>query len=373
MNTPGESWTEVRFRSDPGVVGRVLVDEVAPVLLARASEDGGPVDGGEWLWLRGLGGDRDPEVSVQIREPPTASPGRPSLAAELAAALRGCGASRGVPVHTGPARRVPLAGSVFSGPGLPQATRTVLATVTPALLAVADAGRAGRARLLGGALDLALAHLPALGPSSVPNLDRATERLRGAPIAFLSLRSHAEAFLATSRDPAASRAAFDTRYEAVRDQIEMRVREVVHQATGGQERGGPAARWARAMRLARPIVEHQVREGTIWLVDESTADRARGDRPPSGGGTAGWPGGREDLGAASAFHRAVEADTDLLRYLRADPGFLAVRVLTSLLYLGLHNLGLSLVERYFLCHAVSRACEAVYQVDALDVLGGIAG
>jgi hypothetical protein len=84
--------------------------------------------------------------------------------------------------------------------------------------------------------------------------------------------------------------------------------------------------------------------------------------PPSGGAL-----------DRSAFHRVVGASVGLRRFLAHDPGFLATRLLTSLLYLSMHTIGLPLVERYFLCHAMSRACERVFDVDADAVLGSLAG
>lgn len=242
------------------------------------------------------------------------------------------------PAPRGPAVAVPLAGPVFSGPELGPATRAVLAAFTPTLLELP----ADRGELTAAALDVMTAHLPAVSRPS----DRG-----GPPLSFLSLRSHAEAFAVTSRDPAAARAALDSRYQAVRDTVDPRVAAILRRGDMP-----PAARhWHDLARAAKPGLADHFREGRIRAHTEYAGDHLRE---------------RDDF-AASRFHQVAGASADLQHYLGGDPGFLATRLLTSLLYLTLHNIGLSLVERYVLCHVVSRACESVYDVESVAVLTGL--
>ncbi|UVS78663.1 lantibiotic dehydratase C-terminal domain-containing protein [Actinokineospora sp. UTMC 2448] len=243
------------------------------------------------------------------------------------------------PAPRGPATTVPLAGPVFSGPELGPATREVLAGVTPALLDL-PADRAGLTAL---ALDLMTAHLPAVSRPGAQG---------GPPLSFLSYRSHAEAFVVTSRDPAAARHALDSRYAAVRDTVEARVAGILRD---GEIPAG-ARRWHDVAKAAKPGITELFRAGGIRAHTEYAGDHLRE---------------RDDF-AGSRFHQIAGASADLQDYLGGDPGFLATRLLTSLLYLTLHSIGLSLADRYVLCHVVSRACESVYDVESVAVLSGIA-
>jgi hypothetical protein len=42
------------------------------------------------------------------------------------------------------------------------------------------------------------------------------------------------------------------------------------------------------------------------------------------------------------------------------------------LYLSLNALGLRTVDRFFVCHAVSRACESIFDVDAAEAMARMA-
>jgi hypothetical protein len=181
-----------------------------------------------------------------------------------------------------------------------------------------------------------------------------TGLLGGAPLSFLSFRSHAEAFIATSRDPAAARRSLDERFETVRGPVEQRLVEILDQVGGrGAVVSQAAARWYAEVVAARPGILAEARRGALTVHDDDPRDPA--------------------AFASSTFHTVAGGSAALQNFLHADPAFLAVRLLTSLLYLSLHHLGLSLGERYFLCHAVGRACESVFGVDPVAVLTGLAG
>jgi hypothetical protein len=261
-----------------------------------------------------------------------------------------------VRVVTGPARLVPLTGSGFDGPALAPFTRTVLADLCPALLAVGAAGEAGRPALLAAAAALMAAHLRGVSASGAPTARDYELGRDGVPLGFLSYRSHAEAFLATSRNPQAARSAMSEQYARVAPPLLGLVDAVLAQCEGrGPVVSEPARQWFEAVRPAKPTATDLFRSGDELrlLGDDEEHDATALDE--------------------SAFHRIVGASDGLRDFLNGDPAFLAARLLTSLLYLGLHSAGLTLTERYFLCYAVSRACEVLYETDALTVLSGLAG
>lgn len=349
MSADQGAWTEFAFRAPACSHAGLVADVVGPFLTAALAD--GIATGG--IFLRELGSSDRPRLSVQVREAADAGAG-PELAERFRLLVD---AANVTDVGTGAVASVPLAGSVFGGNALGAVTRRFLAEVNSVLLELACAGTAGRAALLAGALDLMAAHLPAVADSGAPGASGAAEVLNGAPLSFLSFRSHAEAFIATSRDPAAARRALDERYEAARATVEGRVSTIL--AEMREERPTAASRarqWYEAVRHSKPEIAEYFHGGDLVAHSEPAGDRLSGE--------AGFSG--------SSFHRIAESSARLQRFLGHDPRFLAVRLLTSLLYLSLHTVGVSLAERYFLCHATSRACESLFDVDVLTVLSALA-
>ncbi|WP_433347492.1 hypothetical protein [Micromonospora sp. CA-111912] len=247
-----------------------------------------------------------------------------------------------------PARLVPLAGPVFGGAALPALTRTFLHRVGPALVQLAQEGRGQRRSMLQAALPVMAAQLKAQGPSAAPGAENLT--LNGVPLGFLSFRSHAEAFFATCRDPAAARAAMDGRYHGARAGIDRTVAAVFEAAETGSLRDGPAGLWYATACAAKAEFMSAFRAAELTVSAPPDPTRHGNDL------------------AHSRFHRKAGASTTLQTYIQGDPAFLAVRLCTSLLYLGLHTAGLTLAERYFLCHVIGRACESLSGTDALSIL-----
>jgi hypothetical protein len=239
-----------------------------------------------------------------------------------------------------PAGRVPLADSAFTGPLLAPITRGFLADVTPALLDVLVVHPDSRSGWLSSALELMTTHLVAVGTSALPGADRIRATINGAPLSFLSFMSHAEAFLATCRDPAQARDSMQRRHEQIHDVVEQRVAAIFAEPECAQP---PADTWLRAVRTAKPVITTAFAEGGLHPVAQRD--------------------GVADKLATSSFHRILADSDGFQRFLSSDPGFLAVRLLTSLLYLSVHNLGLSMLERYFLCYSISRACETAFAAD----------
>ena len=334
-DSASDDWLEFGVDCPADSVNDVLAGSVAPFLAA------GRAAGlfGSALFLRRLGDGPTAPVTVQLR--PTAP----------AATIQGLAARHGIghPTLT-TATQVPTSGAAFGGPRLAPVTREFLAEVSPGLLDVLVAHPRSTPGRLSAALELMITHLVAVGASALPDADRVRATLNGAPLSFLSYTSHAEAFLATCRDPALARTGMRRRHEQIRPVVEQRVTAIFADPDRGEP---PAGRWLRAVRTAKPPITAEFAHGGIRPVD------AIEDVP--------------DLLAASSFHRTLADSGDFRRFLGSDPGFLAVRLLTSLLYLSVHNLGLSLLERYFLCYSISNACESVFDVDGRRTLAALTG
>nr|ADR01090.1 NocO [Nocardia sp. ATCC 202099] len=310
------TWTELVFPAtqdeQPGLVAGVL----AP-LLADLDRPG--------LFLRELGPEGATRLLLQVRDAPPDLPTRTAALPVQPTAVRA-------------ATVAPLGGPVFDGPGLDETTRGFLADTAP--VAVDLSTRPDRT---GAALTLMTAHLAAVADPA-----RSGD---GPPLSFLSFRSHAEAFLATTRDPNAARHAFDTRYTDHRTTVEAAVRAILLDGDPGD-----AAPWSAAARAAKP---------------RFTAGFASADLVAHTGYTRDHLRERTDF-ADNPFHSRAGASEQLQAYLGGDPSFLATRLLTSLLYVTLHSSGVSLMQRYFLCHAIAKACESIYHVDSMSLLADLA-
>ena len=345
---PHRAWLEIACTASADVAPRLLPELARPILTEPPPGTEAPPG----FFLRGTG-PAQPTLSVQL----ALGPHNSERAWEYADRARRLARRLGpVKVTTGPARLVPLTGSVFDGPALAPFTRGVLAGVCPALLAVAEAGERSGPALLTAAAELMTAHLRGVSASGAPGPREYEENREGVPLGFLSYRSHAEAFVAGSRAPEAARDALSKQYARVATTLESLVEAVLAQS---EDRGPvvsrPARQWCEGVRTAKPAAADLFRTGSELVLREE----------------------EEGLDATaldeSAFHRIVGSSGGLRDFLNRDPAFLAARLLTSLLYLGLYSAGITLAERYFLCYSVSRACEVLYNTDALTVLSGLAG
>lgn len=317
-------WLELSFDAEPAERPALLAEVLAPFLAGEHER------GAEGFLLRQLGTEGERCLLVQLRGSDDGLAGRAAALPHPPGEIR-------------PATVLPLTGPVFSGADLGPVTRRFLADVAPVTLGLARAA-GDRTATLATALDLMTTHLDAVAESG--------QRTDRPPLSFLSFRSHAEAFLATSRDPEAARRALDERYESVHTFVEDRVHAILR---GGEP--GAAHAWHTTVRDAKPGIIDRFRAGTLVADTGYAQDHLRE---------------RTDF-AGSSFHTAAGESAELQSYLGSDPSFLATRLLTSMLYLTLHSVGVTLLERYFLCHAISRACEVVFDVDSLAVLASVTG
>jgi hypothetical protein len=160
---------------------------------------------------------------------------------------------------------------------------------------------------------------------------------------FVSFRSHAEAFLATTPDAARYRAQWQDRYARAAAGLRDRIDAVLSTVDGASDAVPLVRDWVEAL---RPI---HARAGAL-LADEP-------DPPPSTGG-------------ASPFHDALLAGPTYTREIRTAPWFRRYRVVLNLLYLQLTRHGVRPVDRLQLCHLAANAVEDRIGVTALDLVAG---
>ncbi|GAA2267737.1 hypothetical protein GCM10010145_47770 [Streptomyces ruber] len=170
----------------------------------------------------------------------------------------------------------------------------------------------------------------------------------GAPIerGFLSLRSHADAFLSRTRDPAAYRERFDERFRRQEAALCDRLR-AVERTCAGEDGAVPfVAEWAAAVRRHQRVAQPLLASGEV-----SMAGAARAPRMPTR--------------RISEFHAVLQSDHGHMDFLWTDDWFASFRLVMNYLYLHLNRLGLGPVDRALLCHLAARTVESVHGVDAI--------
>lgn len=166
---------------------------------------------------------------------------------------------------------------------------------------------------------------------------------------FMSYRSHAEGFMSSSTDPAATRAAFDAYYRTHREALTDRVRAVVATLEGRPE--GPPVPfvrdWAALLTTyadrAKPLIE-------AGLVYPKTPAPQPSDPP--------LPGYLQMLSLSRAYREGV-LDT---------PHFHRYRLGINWTYLQLNRLGMTPFQRMRTCYIVASAVEDVYGVSVMDMV-----
>ncbi|AEY94095.1 hypothetical protein SHJG_8832 [Streptomyces hygroscopicus subsp. jinggangensis 5008] len=189
----------------------------------------------------------------------------------------------------------------------------------------------------------------------------------GEPIerGFLSLRSHADAFLSRTRDPVAVRAAFDDRFRRQETVLCERLRSVEAALSDGATEGDGADRSDRSDRSE--AVGDVVPFVTEWAAAVRHHQRIAHPLLASGevsmGGAARAP--RMPTRRTSEFHAVLRSDHGHEDFVRTDDWFASFRLMMNYLYLHLNRLGLKPVDRALLCHLAALTVEAVHGVDAV--------
>ncbi|SDJ22544.1 thiopeptide maturation pyridine synthase [Nonomuraea jiangxiensis] len=167
---------------------------------------------------------------------------------------------------------------------------------------------------------------------------------------FISLRSHADAMIASTREPEATRALLDAQYSRHRAYLTRRLGQVVAAADGT----GPAIPLVRDWLAATEPISNRcaqlIRSGEITPTEHEREDE-KWD----------WAGLRH-----SRLHQLIYANDAYRDFLWAEPWFHLYRLMLNQLYLHLHRLGFSAVERFQLCHLAACAVEEVYGLSALE-------
>src|SRR5262249_49421357 len=110
----------------------------------------------------------------------------------------------------------------------------LLIDATPLLLDQLEAITAKRASRMAVALDMMVAHLPAIDIARIfPERYPYAKKDADFPVAFPVYRSHADGFFVLSKDATQARAQLDAQYERTRAALHQRITAVLSQFKGG--------------------------------------------------------------------------------------------------------------------------------------------
>ena len=168
----------------------------------------------------------------------------------------------------------------------------------------------------------------------------------GFRFGFVSFRSHAEVFLASTLRPDEGRSKWDRQYRAAKLALGQRVRDVLALTERTQGTGTLVGRWIRHVAPIAGRVSTLVTRGEMSF--EGTAPESR-------------------VGSMSAFHRTLRGGEFFMAHVKDSEWFLCYRAVLNYLYLHLSRIGVRPVERFLLCHLAANAAEDLFGVSAMDI------
>ncbi|MFI6165567.1 lantibiotic dehydratase C-terminal domain-containing protein [Nocardia sp. NPDC051052] len=170
---------------------------------------------------------------------------------------------------------------------------------------------------------------------------------------FISLRSHAEGFIAAAPDPDNVRGNFNHQYDNHMAALRERRRRLDEQLRAGTEvhHISPVLHVFSGL---RPRIRELVRSRSLNLPTTGPQGEQRWD-----------PG----LLRHSTFHARLADDPGYRTMLMHDEGFASYRVVVNLLYLHLNRLGIVPFRRALLAHLAASTVEDYLGVRAVDLIG----
>jgi hypothetical protein len=240
----------------------------------------------------------------------------------------------------------PQLDEIYQGAAVPQIFENFACDTSGLLVEYLSLVTRGAPRLT-IAFDLMVAHLVAVNRNLYPGA-----RELPYPTSFLSLRSHADGFFIMCRDPVHAKRTLEDRYLRQADRMQARLlallRQFTRQAPAMSE---SAAHWAACI--------------DQWMARASTASELGGLQTGPSPGV--YLGDSHDI-SISEFHQEIQRRPAIQAMMSADIQVHSMRMTFSCLYFFLHQLGVRLVERYLLCHAISRSIEDAFDVNPSHVL-----
>ncbi len=247
------------------------------------------------------------------------------------------------------------------------------AETTPLALESALATRGNRALRMALAFDL----LVCSGALLVTRLPESIARF-GYRAGYLSYLATFEGYMLLIRDPEATRARHEQRYQANKDKLLARLSELVDLMTdpdGDLDGLPPLARtWTSTLRGYLPAIQEGFDDGRFYLyATPKKGENAKLTPSPDGlyrRPKVEWLADVPEPPVAG-IHRAIADNKYYQGMIREDRRFLASRLAQAYTNWHLYRLGFLLSDRYTLFYLISRAFEDAYGLDAAEIIGSV--
>lgn len=170
------------------------------------------------------------------------------------------------------------------------------------------------------------------------------------PASFLCYRSHADGFLIRTKYEDKVRQEMEMQYQAQKNIFQKRFRMLEEQYYTGTL-DSKLSSWVTLVKDKLAIIENEILLNKISFVNFFVGEM----------------GDSYDISNEN-IHSKMQENKLIQSYVSQDLNFQVIRLMTGLLYLTLHRLGLSLSERYYLCYAISRSIEDIFSIGSEQAL-----
>ncbi len=162
------------------------------------------------------------------------------------------------------------------------------------------------------------------------------------PLSFLSFRSHSDGYFVRMEQEDSYRKQMENLYQTNKEIYSSRFKQLKNNdnsITASEE-------WMKMINKFYPIFKSAIKHKGIQYKPEQS----------------GYIADSFKL-SKDNFHYKTQHDFILNSYIRRSQRMKILRLMTGLMYLTLHRLGLNYLERNFLCYAIARTVEDVYQTN----------
>jgi hypothetical protein len=177
---------------------------------------------------------------------------------------------------------------------------------------------------------------------------------------FISYRSHADGFIIGCEDPARVRQIFERAYQLQSTALPEHLRRLLNAVETRSPEFPFVLEWIALLQTYQLFARPLIQMGERFQPQVASHVAPAGQSPVSQH--------TNDRLQHSPFHDYLQRNPQYRQLLDADEQFQLYRVSLNLLYLQLTRLGIRPVDRYMLCHLAANTVEAVFDVNAVEIV-----
>lgn len=199
----------------------------------------------------------------------------------------------------------------------------------------------GEIKKLTVAFDLMVLHIL---NKNIETIYRKGDKETDYPASFLCYRSHADGFFIRSKQEKAMRDEMESRYQTQKTVLQRRFHTLM-KTNYPESPDAPFPAWENFYDEFLKQSRLKILQNKIAFTQEERATM-----------------GEVYKISKENIHHSYHNDPLVMGFLTLNKEFQVARLMTSLLYLTLYRLGICFLERYYLCHAISRTVEDLYGI-----------